>query len=121
MLREANNNAFANAGCAYLAFESPEGGLAAVEAGIGEDSEQKYQLEGFREIDRARKMASEPSADKAAVNDMFWKGNYLLLKHEQWGVIQQHFEKLELPLGLALTIITSLDINANRFARSHAT
>lgn len=123
MLRQANNNAFANAGWAHLAYESPEGGIEAIEAGLKDDPEptQKFQLEGFREIERAQRMRTESGVNQATVNEIFWRGNYLLLKHEQWGVIQQHFAKLDLPLGLALTVITSLDFDANHLARDKKT
>jgi hypothetical protein len=123
MLRLANNNAFANAGWAHLAYEAPDGGIEAVEAGLENDPEptQKFQLEGFREIERARKMAAGSGTDRATINEIFWHGNYLLLKHEQWGVIQQHFAKLDLPLGLALTVITSLDFDATHLVRDKKT
>jgi hypothetical protein len=123
MLREANNNAFANAGWAHLAYESPGGGIKSIEAALESDPEptQKFQLEGFRKIERARGMASKSVKDQTIRNEMFWEGNYLLLKHEQWGVIQQHFAKLDFPLGLALTIITSLDFDANHLARDKRT
>ena len=105
------------------AYESPDGGIAAIEAGLENDPEptQQFQLEGFREIERARKMSKESATDPTTVNEMFWSGNLLLLKHEQWGVIQQHFAKLDLPLGLALTVITSLDFDATHLVRDEKT
>src|SRR2546425_11317404 len=44
MLRQANNNAFKNAGWAHLAYESPDGGIAAIEAGPGDDPPTTQQL-----------------------------------------------------------------------------
>ncbi|HEX8736756.1 MAG TPA: hypothetical protein VF721_15600 [Pyrinomonadaceae bacterium] len=122
-IRQANNNVFANAGWAHLAYESPDGGIEAVEAGLKDDadSSQQFQLEGFRLIDRARKMQLGSEADRKAAEEMFWQGNLLLLKNEQWGVVEQHFSKLDLPLGLGLTITTSLDFDATHLVRDEKT
>lgn len=113
MLRQANNKAFANSGWAHLAYESPKGGIAIVEQGLSDDPTQVHLLEGFRLIERGRLLREQAPSKKVEADDLFWSGNLLLLQHEQWGVIQQHFQQLKFELGLALTVITSLEFTAN--------
>jgi hypothetical protein len=120
-IRQANNNVFANAGWTHLAYESPDGGIEAIEAGLEGDLDQIFQLNGFRKIETARKMLAAGTADRTTTDKMFWDGSYLLLKNEQWGIIEQHFTKLDFPLGLGLTVTTSLDFDANHLVRDQKT
>lgn len=120
-LRKTNNEVFADAGWAHLAYESPEGGIEAVEEGLKDDPAQIYQLKAFREIERARKMAQADAAEPSEINRIFWHAGHLLLKNEQWGVVEKHFPNFDFPLGLGLTAMTSLDFDANHLARSEET
>jgi len=121
ILRRANNLAFANSGWAHLAYAAPDGGIDAVEAGLGDDPTQVNLLEGFRLIETGRRLLASSSSNAARADAIFWRGNFLLLKHEQWGVIQHHFEQLHMELDLFLTLTTVLHFDANELVMTRWT
>jgi hypothetical protein len=117
VLRTANNEAFANSGWAHFAYLANEGGIRAVEEGLSDDPTQFRLLDGFRLIERARRLLESSPSEREQADELFWSGNLLLFQHEQWGVIQQHFAQLsDTELGLLLTFITSLDFDATFWA-----
>ena len=121
MLRRANNNAFANVGWAHAAYESSDGGIDAIEAGLSDDPTQIHLLTGFRMVEQARQLLRDHPDQAHAADALFWKAGLTMLQHEQWGVIQDHFAQLDIRLGLSLTLITSLDFDANHLARDTRT
>jgi hypothetical protein len=111
LIRQTNNLVFADIGWAHAAFIEG-GGLAAVEAGLASQSRHGLMLEGFREIESGRVMLLDPAADHTAAQNRIWRGNELLLQHEQSVTVQDQFAKFNRPFTILLDVVTSLDFGA---------
>jgi hypothetical protein len=111
LIRQTNNQVFADVGWAHAALVGG-GGLAAIEAGLAGESRHEQMLEGFREIWAGRTLLADPSADRAAAQARIWRGNELLLRHEQSVTVQDQFAKFERPFTILLDVVTSLDFGA---------
>lgn len=112
LIRQTNNQIFADVGWAHAAFVAEGGGLAAVEAGFAGQARHELALEGFREIERARQLLADPAGNRAAAQALAWRGNELLLQHEQSVTVQDQFAKFSRPFTILLDIVTSLDFGA---------
>jgi hypothetical protein len=112
LIRQTNNMVFADVGWAHAAFAAEGGGLAAVEAGLAGQPRHALMLEGFRELERGRQMLLDASADRAAASAHIWRGNELLLEHEQSVTVQDQFKKFNRPFTILLDVVTSIDFGA---------
>ncbi len=111
LIRQTNNQVFADVGWAHAALVGG-GGFAAIEAGLAGESRHELMLEGFREIWAGRNQLADPTADRAAAQARIWRGNELLLQHEQSVTVQDQFAKFERPFTILLDVVTSLDFGA---------
>lgn len=111
LIRQTNNLVFADIGWAHAAFVEG-GGLAAVEAGLASQPRHELMLEGFREIERGRGMLADPAVEPGAAQARIWRGNELLLHHEQSVTVQDQFAKFDRPFTILLDVVTSLDFGA---------
>jgi hypothetical protein len=111
LIRQTNNAVFADIGWAHLAYI--DGGLAAIESGLGAGPPPQLMLAGFRQIDHGKQLlASSPSEAK----NFIWEGNRLLLQHEQSTTVQNHFDQLQQPqFKQFLSSLTDIDFDANNF------
>jgi len=112
LIRQTNNQVFADVGWAHAAFVAEDGGLAAVERGLSGQPRHERMLEGFREIERGRRMLQDAGSDRAAAQEHVWRGNELLLEHEQSVTVQDQFAKLDKPFTVLLDVVTSIDFGA---------
>jgi hypothetical protein len=112
LIRQTNNEIFADVGWAHAAFVSEGGGLAAVEAGFADLARHELALAAFREIERGRQLLADPAGDRAAAQALVWHGNELLLQHEQSVTVQDQFVKFSRPFTILLDIVTSIDFGA---------
>jgi hypothetical protein len=111
LIRQTNNMVFADVGWAHAAFVGG-GGLAAVEAGLAGESRHERMLAGFREIDAGQRLLGGSPAERATAQAHIWRGNELLLEHEQSVTVQDQFERFDKPFTILLDIVTSLDFGA---------
>jgi hypothetical protein len=116
ILRRINTAVYHDIGWAHIAYLN--GGLAAVEAGLAGVPAHELMLEGFREIDRGWKL--RPRSDRAAT-DAVWRGNTLLLKHEQAGIIQDQLADFGDVSATMLSRIVAIDFDANNLQREEET
>jgi len=102
LMRQTNNAIFADIAWTHLVFI--ERGFTALEPMLSNDPERALLLEGFRQIERGR----------ANRNDaLVWSGNELLLKHEQFVIVQRAFDQLDRDFSAFLSLATALDFDAD--------
>lgn len=115
LVRETNNAVYTDIGWTHLAYEAPDGGLAAVEAGLSDlAATHQRMIEGWRLIDRGRKALDEGRI--AQGRDDVWKGNALLLEHEQFVTVQPAFEKFTSGFDLFMSAFTSMNFDTDNLA-----
>src|SRR5205807_8237407 len=105
LLRLTNNAVYKDIGWGHEAYALE--GLPAIEAAIGSNPGYQALLEGFRLIDRGRRL-SESARNSAEGQDLIWRGNVQLLWHEQAVVIQPFLKLLSLDYDRFLTALTVL-------------
>jgi hypothetical protein len=115
LIRWTNNRVFGDIGWAHMAYLSPEGGLAALEATLVDQPDYAKMLEGFRKIDQGRQLLDGPAPQKYEAQQLIWDGNELLLEHEQLHTVQNEFEKLDAAFDLFLSFATVMSFNAPYF------
>jgi hypothetical protein len=116
ILRVINTAVFHDIAWAHVAYLN--GGLLEVEAGLAGVPHHELMLEGFREIDRGWQI--RPSSDRRG-SDAVWRGNALLLKHEQAGIIQDQLDHFTEPAGALVSRLVALDFDANNLSREEET
>ena len=111
LLRQTNFLVFRDVGWAHLAYQS--GGLRAVEAAAREDAASQTILAGFAAIDKGRKLLRQDPTRRPEAARCIWKGNKLLLRHEQEVTIQNQMRELSYGVDVVLSWWTSLDFDAD--------
>jgi len=115
LLRETNNRIFEDIGWTHVAYLSPEGGLAALEAELAGQPKSARTLEGFRLLDHGCRMLAGPSQRTREAQKLIWKGNELLLRHEQFSIAQNQFDQLDPAFDLFLSFATVMSFEASYF------
>ncbi len=113
LLRTTNNKVFADVAWAHRAFADPEGGLEAVERGVEDLPTHRRMSDGFRAIAEGRSLLQQSPDREAEAWMHIWRGNELLLEHEQYEVVQPAFEAMNLPFALFMTLGTMLSFDAD--------
>ena len=111
LLRETNNMVYGDIGWTHLAYVAPEGGLEAIEQGLSDLPSHDRLRRGFQLIDDGRKLRNRGSL--RAAEEAIWRGNALLLEHEQRVTVQPQFEKIDLSFDIFLSVGTSMDFDAD--------
>lgn len=111
LLRQTNNMVYADIGWAHLAYVAPDGGLQAVEKGLADLPSHHRVVRGFELIDDGRRMLDRGSSRGG--EEAIWRGNALLLEHEQRVTVQPQFEKLAPSFDVFLSVFTSMDFDAD--------
>lgn len=112
LIRDTNNMVFHDIGWAHVAYMTPEGGIEAVEACAGGDPDSSLLVEGFRTIDRGRRML-EGQQQRDEGMRLVWAGNQLLLQQEQERIVQRQFEQCDVDLRIFLTVATIMNFSSN--------
>ena len=114
LIRQTNNLVFADIGWAHLAYLSPGGGIEVIEAAAAQDDAVAPALvEGFREIEMGRQLLTSSDTSRSLADAHIWKGNFLLLRHEQFVTVQRQFDQLEKGFTIFLSLVTTTDFDAN--------
>jgi Protein of unknown function (DUF2515) len=111
LLRQTNNAVFKDIGWAHEAYTV--GGIAAVEDAIGSDTRYTNLRDGFRLIHHGRSGAE--TGQSAAAEQAVWDGNMLLLKHEQYEVIQPWLDQVTVLFDDFLSAATLMTYFVNPF------
>jgi len=110
LLRLTNTAVYEDIGWAHLAYLN--GGLAEVEAGLEDVPHHELMLSGFRAIDEGRRMLRR---NPNAAAQKIWLGNTLLLKHEQYGIIQDQLGQMPEWMAELMSRLVWVDFDANNF------
>jgi len=111
-IRKTNNLVFHDIGWTHLAYISPEGGITAIESCLADEPQSHLILEGFRTIEQGRMLMQDGPQQQRKGVELVWKGNELLLKHEQSVIVQSQFDMLDSDCKMFLSLFTMMDFNA---------
>lgn len=111
LMRVANNEVYDETAWAHFAYGSdPDRGLEVIEEALDGDRRHALLLEGFREIDRGLRLSRDAAAGDAA-QEAVWRGNMLLMRHEQEVIIQPHFARIDPRMGRFMSLLTWMDFD----------
>ncbi len=111
LMRSANNAVYDETAWAHFAYgKSTDHGLEVLEEALSRDTRHALMLDGFREIDRGRRLLADP-ARAAEGEAAIWHGNLLLMRHEQEVVIQPYFEQLDRHMTRFMSLLTWMDFD----------
>jgi len=116
-LRQANNAFFDDVAWALAAYVDPEGGMAAVEAGIPGDAGHQGLLEAFRKIDRARPLLASP-ATRVEGEALIWEATSLIEYHGQAYSAQKFYDSIGRNFDLFMSVFTAMNFEVYIFAFS---
>jgi hypothetical protein len=111
LLRETNNNVYRDIGWTHLAYLAPDGGIAAIQKGLSDLPSHSRLVRGFELIHDGKKLLEQGSTRGG--EEAIWKGNALLLEHEQRVTVQPAFDKFDKAFDVFLTVGTSMDFDAD--------
>lgn len=104
LIRQTNNEVYADIAWAHLAYEA--GGIDEIRRCLEGRCGYHLLRSGFEQMHRA---ARNGTLDPVLV----WDANVLLLEHEQHQTVQPRFGALDYLFGKALTLATMLDFDGN--------
>jgi hypothetical protein len=112
LLRMTNNAVYADIAWAHHAFVAE--GIEELRNCLGAEARDQNLLAAFELLHEAKLIIAEgkPSA-RVLAPELVWKGNALLLEHEQRFTVQPYFQEFDFTFGTALTFTTMLDFDAN--------
>jgi hypothetical protein len=96
-IRETNNGIFDDIFWVHFAYTSADDGIRCLRAVLGTEPAYDAVLAGFELIDRGRRIQEDPASgpnERAAADEIVWKGNLMLLEHEQRALVQPQFDRL---------------------------
>jgi len=96
-IRATNNAIFDDIFWVHLAYVTADDGMQRLRTLLRGRPEHASVLAGFEAIDHGRRILDGPSsraADRREAHDLIWRGNVLLLEHEQRALVQPRFDHL---------------------------
>ncbi|GAA1430928.1 hypothetical protein GCM10009616_16780 [Microlunatus lacustris] len=96
-MRATNNEIFDDLFWVHLAYITSEDGITLLRALLRDERRYAPVLAGFEALDQGRRVLEDATTSPAArgrARDLVWKGNLLLLEHEQRVVVQPSFDRL---------------------------
>ncbi len=96
-LRATNNAIFDDLFWVHLAYLTSQDGITLLRALLRDEPRYAPVLAGFEALDQARQVLEDATASPAArgrARELVWRGNLLLLEHEQRVVVQPRFDRL---------------------------
>jgi hypothetical protein len=110
-IRETNNAIFDDIFWVHLAYGTAEDGIERLRALLGPESHYAPVLSGFEAIDRGRRLLEDGTSSAEArrtADDLIWKGNVLLLEHEQRALVQPNLDRLSCAFARLFSIGSAL-------------
>jgi hypothetical protein len=117
-IRETNNAIFDDIFWAHLAYGTAEDGIECLRALMGAEAHYAGVLSGFEAIDQGRRLLQDEPGSTEAV-ELIWKGNVLLLEHEQRALVQPNLDRLSCAFARLFSIGSALTFEV-RGARDEA-
>ena len=114
-MRSTNNAIFDDLFWVHLAYVTSDDGIGLLRTLLRDERGYAPVLAGFEALDQGRRVLEDATTSPAArgrARDLIWKGNLLLLEHEQRVVVQPNFDRLSdrcarvVSLGSATTFET---------------
>ncbi|MDP3949418.1 MAG: hypothetical protein Q8Q19_02035 [Microbacterium sp.] len=96
-IRATNNDIFDDLFWVHLAYVTSKDGIALLRALLRDERHYAPILAGFEALDQGRRILEDATASPAArgtARELVWKGNLLLLEHEQRFVVQPNYDRL---------------------------
>jgi hypothetical protein len=115
-IRATNNAIFEDIFWVHLAYSTVDNGIERLRALIGSDRHYATILAAFETIDRGRRILEDEAASleaRRAANDLIWKGNIEILKHEQLAIVQPNFDRLSCAFARLFSMGSSLDFEVH--------
>ncbi|WP_134768535.1 hypothetical protein [Nocardioides sp. 1609] len=106
-IRATNNDIFDDLFWVHLAYVTSEDGITLLRALLRDERHYAPILAGFEALDQGRRVLEDPTtspAARAGARDLIWRGNLLLLEHEQRVVVQPNFDRLSHGCAWAVSI-----------------
>jgi hypothetical protein len=118
-IRATNDAIYDDIFWAHLAYVSADDGIGRLRILLGAEPRYTGILVGFEAMDRARSVLEDdtaPALARVAAQDLVWKGNVVLLEHEQRALVQPHLERLSCASArlLAMGAATTFEVRGVR-------
>jgi hypothetical protein len=104
LIRKTNNAVYRDIAWAHFAYQ--EAGIEELRRCLAGSRDDARLLEGFEHIDIGART-------KPVSMDRVWRGNTVLLRHEQEHTVQPRFDQFDKLFDVALTCFTMLDFDAD--------
>jgi Protein of unknown function (DUF2515) len=108
LIRKTNNDVYNDIAWAHFAYA--DGGIDSIRAAVAGRPRDRLLLAGFTDIDRGQRLTRSRSR-RAEAEDAIWRGNQMLLKHEQLVIVQRHFDHLDPGMDAFLSLMTWMDFD----------
>ena len=110
-IRETNNAIFNDIFWVHLAYAAADDGIECLRGLLRAEDHYAAVLSGFEAIDQGRRVLEDgtaPPEARRAAEDLVWKGNVLLLEHEQRALVQPNLEGLSCAFARLFSIGSAL-------------
>ena len=110
-IRETNNAIFDDIFWVHLAYAAADDGIECLRGLLRAEPHYTPVLSGFEAIDQGRRTledATAPAEARRAAQELVWKGNVLLLEHEQRALVQPNLEGLSCAFARLFSIGSAL-------------
>ena len=110
-IRETNNAIFDDIFWVHLAYATADDGIECLRGLLRAEPHYTPVLSGFEAIDQGRRVLEDRTATAAArraAEELVWKGNVLLLEHEQRALVQPNLDGLSCAFARLFSIGSAL-------------
>jgi hypothetical protein len=110
-IRETNNAIFDDIFWVHLAYAAADDGIECLRGLLRPEGHYTAVLSGFEAIDQGRRVLEDrtaPADARRAAEELIWKGNVLLLEHEQRTLVQPNLDGLSCAFARLFSIGSAL-------------
>ena len=110
-IRETNNAIFDDIFWVHLAYAAADDGIECLRGLLRAEPHYAPVLSGFEAIDQGRRVLEDRTATaeaRRAAEELVWKGNVLLLEHEQRALVQPNLDGLSCAFARLFSIGSAL-------------
>ena len=119
-IRETNNAIFDDIFWVHLAYAAADNGIECLRGLLRAERHYAAVLSGFEAIDHGRRVLEDgtaPPEARRAAEELVWKGNVLLLEHEQRALVQPNLEGLSCAFARLFSIGSALSFEVRGLQR----
>jgi uncharacterized protein DUF2515 len=113
-IRETNNAIFDDIFWVHLAYAAADDGIECLRGLLRPEGHYTAVLSGFEAIDQGRRVLEDrtaPADARRAAEELIWKGNVLLLEHEQRTLVQPNLDGLSCAFARLFSIGSALSFD----------